>query len=204
MLKYLFGAILLLCGLLIWQCSQVNEYKLNRVPLHGTILAFGDSLTFGKGTNREQAYPAVLEKLIDRKVINSGVSGDTTATGLQRLPKALELHQPQLVILELGGNDMLRRVPDDVIVKNLNALINLIKTSGAEVLLVATPRASSLSSPKFYQQISEKQQIPLDNTTLEKLLTTRKYKSDAAHLNQAGYTEMAKAIAEKLKQAGAI
>ena len=110
------------------------------------ILAFGDSLTAGFGLPRDQSFPAQLERQlradgIDVRVVDSGQSGDTTAGGLARLDWSLA-DKPDLVILELGANDMLRGIDPATVRANLDATIEKIKASGAKVLLAgmrATP-----------------------------------------------------------------
>lgn len=103
------------------------------------ILAFGDSLTAGFGLPPDQTFPARLEARlradgIDVRVVNGGVSGDTTAGGLARLDWALA-GKPDIVILELGANDALRGIDPAVVRANLDAMIGRIRASGAKLLL---------------------------------------------------------------------
>lgn len=109
----------------------------NREPV---ILAFGDSLTAGFGLPPEQSFPAQLERAlhargIEARVINAGSSGDTTTGGLARLDWSLA-DKPDLVILELGANDMLRGIDPATVRANLDKMIGKIKASGARLLLV--------------------------------------------------------------------
>jgi acyl-CoA thioesterase I len=104
------------------------------------VLAFGDSLTHGEGANAEAAYAAVLAALLACRVVNSGVSGEVTSEGLARLPGELARASPDLVILCLGGNDMLRGGSTDTMGGNLDAMITMIRSSGADAVLVAVPK----------------------------------------------------------------
>lgn len=106
------------------------------------VLAFGDSLTAGYGLTRAEAFPARLEALLrrggaDAVVQNAGVSGDTTATGLARLPRLLASlrRKPDLAIVELGANDMLRGIDPSVTVRNLDAILDQFDACGIRVLL---------------------------------------------------------------------
>ncbi len=104
-----------------------------------TIVAFGDSLTAGHGLEPGQSYPDNLQKLLDRRglryrVVNQGISGDTTDGGLDRVRQALEL-KPAVVILELGANDGLRGLPLTLTSFNLARMIDLFHRGGAKVLL---------------------------------------------------------------------
>jgi acyl-CoA thioesterase-1 len=104
------------------------------------ILDFGDSLTAGYGLAPEQAFPPRLQAALQRRgietrVVNAGVSGDTTAGGLERLDWALA-DKPDLVILALGANDALRGIDPTAVRNNLDKMLRRIKTTGAKVLLV--------------------------------------------------------------------
>jgi acyl-CoA thioesterase-1 len=119
-----------LCAEIGWSAAAAETPK---------ILAFGDSLTAGFGLPSGQGFPAQLEKRlradgIAAHVINAGVSGDTTAGGLARLDWSLA-EKPDLVILELGANDMLRGIDPATVRANLDKIIDKIKASGAKLLL---------------------------------------------------------------------
>jgi len=104
------------------------------------ILIVGDSLSAGYGLNLEDSWTALLQNKLNEegygyKVINASISGDTTSNGLKRLPRALRVHQPEIVILELGGNDGLRATPVAVTRQNLVNMIELSQEAGAKVVL---------------------------------------------------------------------
>lgn len=105
-----------------------------------TLLVYGDSLSASYGIEEEQGWVNLLQiKLRSAKlpvdVVNGSVSGETTTGGLARLPAMLDSYQPELLILELGGNDGLRGLPLDLMRENLAKMIDLAKASGAEVIL---------------------------------------------------------------------
>ncbi len=104
------------------------------------IVALGDSLTAGYGLLEADAYPALLQKKLDHdgygwEVVNAGVSGDTSAAGLQRLDWALQEHNVRVLIVELGANDGLRGLPVDQMKKNLAAIIEAAQARQIAVLL---------------------------------------------------------------------
>lgn len=103
------------------------------------IVAFGDSLSAGFGVEPGKSYPDDVQRLLDAagdryRVVNLGVSGDTTTDGVERLPNVLAIH-PAIVILEFGGNDGLRGLPVTSTEKNLATMIDALQKSGARVLL---------------------------------------------------------------------
>ena len=105
------------------------------------ILIVGDSISAAFGLEIDQGWTALLEERLeeegaDIEVMNASVSGDTTAGGLARLPRLLEQHNPDLVVIELGGNDGLRGMPPSNMQQNLSAMVEQSQEAGAEVLLL--------------------------------------------------------------------
>ena len=108
-------------------CSKTAPHA--ALPEGSTILALGDSLTAGYGADAAAAYPAVLAGLTGWQIINGGVSGNTSAQALARLP-ALMRRQPQLVLVSIGGNDFLRKVPEADTRSNIRQIVQQIKAAG--------------------------------------------------------------------------
>lgn len=107
----------------------------------GTILVFGDSISAAYGMPKEQGWVSLLATRLTQlkknfSVVNASISGETTGGGIVRLPKTLNVHQPDIVILELGGNDGLRGYPISRIRDNLQQMTRLISDSGARVLVI--------------------------------------------------------------------
>ena len=196
------GRAILLAALLLQGCA---EPKLSPVPIDGTVLAFGDSLTLGVGADQNDSYPSVLSELGGRRVINAGVSGETTDRGLARLRVTLPEVNPDLLLLLEGGNDILRsRDPGDT-KNNLAAMVEFARTQGVEVVLVGVPDKLLFSdSASFYDEIAEQYELVFDGETLAGLLRSNDYKSDAVHLNSRGYRLLAEAIHELLAEHGAL
>lgn len=190
-------------SLLLAACDRAPT--LPKLSPHDVIVAFGDSLTHGTGASETTAYPAVLSSLTGRTVINAGVPGDTTASGLQRLPGVLAEHRPRLVLLCLGGNDMLRKQPTATTENNLRLLVQTIRASGANVVLIGVPAPKLFgSAPDFYTRIAEDMQLPLERDAFNDVLKDNRLKSDPIHANAAGYRQVAERMAEFLRKAGAL
>ena len=124
------GAVVLVLALLVATPAPAGE----RV-----LVALGDSLTAGLGVAPDEAYPALLEARLRHegygyRVVNAGVSGDTSAGGLRRVDWVLK-SRPDVVIVALGANDGLRGLPVDELVRNLEAIVTRVRAAGARVLL---------------------------------------------------------------------
>ena len=178
---------------------------LPKLSPHDVIVAFGDSLTHGTGASDDTAYPAVLASLTGHTVINAGVPGDTTATGLQRLPAVLAEYKPRLVLLCLGGNDMLHQQAATLTENNLRLLVQTIRASGAEVVLIGVPEPKLFGgAPDFYARVAKDMKLPLEQDAFNDVLKDARLKSDPIHANTAGYHQIAERLDEFLKKTGAL
>ncbi|MGD9954112.1 MAG: GDSL-type esterase/lipase family protein [Burkholderiales bacterium] len=169
------------------------------------MLAFGDSLTFGTGTTPAQAYPAVLSRLVSRKVVAAGVPGETSEEGLARLPGVLDEVKPALLVLCHGGNDFLRKLGEEAAAANVRAMIREAQGRGISVVLLATPKPGfGTSKVPFYAEIAKELAIPVEAEVLADVLGSRSLKSDLVHPNAEGYAEIAEAVANLLRRSGAV
>ena len=194
--------VVALCALLLLAACD-RPPTLPKLDSQDVIVAFGDSLTHGTGAGTNDAYPAVLASLTGRTVINAGVPGDTTASALQRLPEVLAEHRPRLVLLCLGGNDMLRKHAEAATENNLRLLVQTIRASGAEVVLIGVPEPKLFGgAPEFYERVAEDMRLPLEDDAFNDVLKDNSLKADPIHANAAGYRVVAELLAEFLREAG--
>ena len=198
--------MLLLSAITVFTISSCSDQaQLQVLDEDASILAFGDSLTYGTGTSRDKAYPAVLQTLIKRKVINAGIPGEISARGLARLPALLEQYQPQLLIICHGGNDILRKTKTETISNNIQQMIELARQKNTQVMLIGVPEFGLfLNTSPLYRQLAEKNKLPIAEDILGDILSKPSLKSDNVHPNTKGYQLLAEEIAEQLKQSGAI
>jgi len=193
----------LVMALAILACDRPPQ--LSRLGDGDSIVAFGDSLTEGNGTSEELAYPAVLSRLIKHTVINAGVSGETTAEGLERLPDVLKEQHPKLVLLCLGGNDMLRKLDPAAMESNLRNMIQIIRAHGSSVVLIGVPEPKLFSGPPaLYGKLADEFKLPYEGEVFNKVLKNPRLKSDPIHANAEGYRIVAEHLAKLLKETGAI
>lgn len=163
------------------------------------ILTFGDSITSGYGVPSENAYPQVLSQKLEVPVISRGKNGDTTATALQRLEQDVLRAFPNIVIVELGGNDFLQGVPLAETEQNLKQIIQRVKSTGAiAVLLGMNVKPFNGKYGQMYQRVANETQAHYIPGVL-KGLNQPQYRSDQIHPNAVGHDIIATRIAEGLK-----
>jgi len=200
----------ILCLALVAACSQQPAPTRGQLVGPGaTVLALGDSITHGTGAPPEAAYPAVLAGLTGWAVVNAGVPGHTSAQALDRLPGLLAAHRPALVIVSIGGNDLLRRQDEAALRDNLRRILAAVRAAGAQALLVAVPRPTlaarltgSLDDHPLYAEIAAEAGVPLHAGGWSAVLADERLKSDAIHGNAAGYEAFARGLSGTLQATG--
>lgn len=180
--------------------------ELPRLPPGATILAFGDSLTHGTGAEPGESYPEVLERRLGRRVVRSGVPGELSAEGRERLPGVLDRVDPDLVILCHGGNDILRGHDLEATRANLVAMVRTVRRRDIPVVLIGVPARGLLSidTAELYYTVADKTGVPLEDEVLADIVSEPSLKSDRIHPNAAGYRELARAVHALLAAAGAV
>jgi len=174
-------------GFYFFKTEPITNY-----PSSGTdIIAFGDSLVEGVGAADGNDFVALLSKRVGRPIINLGHSGDTTAAGLVRI----DAYKPKVVLLLLGGNDYLRKVPISETRKNLAELIQNIQSRGAVVLLLGV--RGGILNDRFdseFEDLRDTYHTAFVPDVLDGLLGDAGLMSDTVHPNTTGH----KVIAEKI------
>jgi len=200
-----FPALFVCLLLFVSGCGQ-KPPQLNRLSHNAIVVAFGDSLTYGTGAKDHETYPAQLEKLTGLQVINEGVPGEVSEQGRLRLPSVLDKHQPELLILCHGGNDMLRKKNKKSLENNLMAMIGEAQQRGIQVILIGVPEPALflLESAALYEEVAKLKNVPIENAALPEIEGDNDLKSDTIHPNAAGYRKMAEAVNNLLKKAGAL
>lgn len=197
--------IFFLTSFFVFLIVSCDSPKLDTLESNDVIVAFGDSLTVGVGVEKENSYPSKLAEMTGLKVVNAGVSGETTGEGLLRFPKVIKQHEPHLIILLEGGNDILRNIDYTETERNLNAMIQMAVDSNIQVVLVGVPEKKLFSnSADFYGDLAEKYDLVFEPSLIGKLMRDSSKKSDPIHFNASGYHEMAERLYKVLENNGAL
>jgi len=175
------------------------------MPSAKKILVLGDSLSAGLGVNYNQSWPLLVQQELNSAgyhytVINAGISGDTTSGGLSRLPKLIGLHQPEILILELGGNDGLRGTPLGAVENNLRKMIELSNESGIKVLMVGVQLppnygvSYTTSFEAMFTNLSEEFELVLVKGELVDMIKDGLMQPDGIHPNAEGHIMIQQAV----------
>lgn len=182
-----------------------NQPGLEKLPLDSTILAFGNSITYGTGASPQESYPARLQSLSGLKIINAGKPGEVSVDGLKRLAGQLNKTKPRLLILCHGGNDILRRKSLSQTKENILSMITMAKEKNIPVILLGMPEPGLfLNSADIYDEIASEIDVIYLPELIPEILSKPEYKSDPVHPNARGYMKMAEEIMSTLKTTGAI
>lgn len=163
----------------------------NYPPKQGPIVAFGDSLVEGVGSSKGNDFVSILSRKINEPIINLGVSGNTTVDGLERIDEVL-VTEPRIVIVLLGGNDFLRKVPRKETFDNLKTIVTRIQERGAIVILLGVRGGLfSDSANGLFEELAEETGSAYVSNVLQGLFADSRYMFDAIHPNDTGYIRVA-------------
>lgn len=196
----LLSSVLLAAG-----CDSAPEQAV--LANDAQVVALGDSLTYGYGATPQTAYPTVLDDMSSWQVINAGVNGDTSADVLARLDDIIAT-KPDLVLLGVGGNDVLQRVQPATTKANITQIVQKLKAANIRVVLIAEPHFSSsalfgrASDNPLYEEIADSEDVPLFADGWSNILSDDSLKSDQIHANAQGYQQFAENLYEFLQQQG--
>ena len=183
-------------------CSQgLNSVKNIDAGAGEKIIVLGDSIASGYGVAESEAFPSVLGRKLGLPVVNKGVAGDTTAMGLNRLQRDVISQNPWLVIVELGGNDYLRKIPAAETEENLRQIITQIQQQGAVVVLLGI-NPGLLNDPykEMFERLAKENEAYLIPQVLTGVLDNPKHRQDdVIHPNAAGHEVLADRVAEDLR-----
>lgn len=200
--------LLAVASALLPACSR-KPIRAQPVPTGATVLALGDSLTFGTGAPPEAAYPQLLAGLTGWQVVNAGVPGHTSAQALERVGALLDEHQPALVLLGIGGNDFLRRLDDAATRDHIQRTVQAVQAHGAQLLLIGVPQPTiaarvtgQLNDHPLYGELAEALRVPLHRQGWAEVLADERLRADAIHANAAGYEQFARGLLATLRAAG--
>lgn len=181
--------------------------KFTPLPQGTKVVALGDSLTFGYGVPNSQSYPTLLANKTGWHIINTGVNGDTTKKVLKRLDDVIA-KQPALVLLGIGGNDVLRRIAPETTKANLLEIVQKLQENQISVVLIAQPHLSvsvlfgKAHDNPVYQDIAKQKQLPLFAEAWSQILSDDSLKSDQIHANAQGYALFADKFYAYLQEIG--
>ena len=192
-----FAVLLLAC--MPFACDRMPTPQ--TIPPEATVVAFGNSVTYGTGASPGEDWPSLLGGLTGWNVVNAGVPGDTAEAGKDRIQSVLDMYRPSLVVIELGGNDFLRRRPQSAVKEDVRRVVHSVRKSGAQAVLVAVPQLSLLgivsgtrSDAPIYRELAKEEGVPVVEDVFSEILSRPELCADNIHPNAEGYRKMAAAI----------
>lgn len=199
LLTICFATLLIFVGAQTY--SWLNQPDIQPIAPDAKIVFFGDSLVYGVGAEKGNDMPAILAEALERPVLNSGTPGDTTTDGLEKLDDKVLRHSPELVLILLGGNDVLQKISEEETFANLGLMIDRIQATGAQVILIGV-RGGLLydSYGDNYAKLAREKGIVHVDDILDDIFTDPSLKADQVHPNDAGYQKMAERLLPVIRQ----
>lgn len=197
----IFLSLLALVGVSVGYYLFQQKGETPKLSRDGLVIFFGNSLTAGVGAGQAEDFPTLVSKQLGlTNVVNSGVSGDTSETALQRLGEDVLDQKPALVVVELSGNDFLRAIEANETIKNLDLITTQIKDSGAVVVLVHIRFPAQFGDYEGgFKKLAEKHNVKVVWNSLDGILSKPSLMADQIHPNAAGYRIMAERVSVVLK-----
>lgn len=192
---------LLLLALAIWHFVDTGPKVVDYPEAGQNIIAFGDSLVVGYGASQGNDFVSILSNRVGHPIVNAGKNGDTTQTGLERLQKDVLSQNPRIVIVLLGGNDAMRRVPVEQTFNRIANIIDQIHQTGAAVILVGV--RGSLFGDQYeseFEALAEAQQVNYIPNILSGIFGHPSLMFDAIHPNDEGNLLMTDRVEPVLRQ----
>jgi lysophospholipase L1-like esterase len=193
-------AVVAMAALSVWALFFRSSAPVSARPTAGSrVIAFGDSLVAGNGTTAGGDFTSVLAQRLGVPILNAGRPGDTTATALDRIDADVLSRDPRVVIVLLGGNDLIRRAPREQTVANLRSIVERIRARGAAVILVGFSVGWFDPLTAELRRIADETSAVFVPDVLDDVIGRADRMADAIHPNNAGHKIMADRIEPVLR-----
>lgn len=196
--SFLFVCLILFLIILSW----IKQPEIKNADSSGlNIIAFGDSLVYGTGASQrgETDMFSLVSKELGVNIINKGVPGDTTADGLERLESDVLSQNPRIVLVLLGGNDYLRKIPKEQTFLNLESIIQKIQEKGAVVILMGVRGGLLDHFENDFERLAKKYHTGYVSNVLEGIILNRELMYDGVHPNDKGYKIISMRVSPSLE-----
>ena len=190
MFKKFFLFLFLIC--MLTSCSKNNQIQIN------SIVCFGDSLTQGYGSSEGNTYPYFLQQLTNLPVVNKGINGNTSKDGLNRIDDILTA-QNSIILVEFGANDFFQQIPISETRKNMEQIIDKLKTTDNVVVLVSIEDKQLKQLYTMLKSLAKEKKVLFINGILNEFWDNRNLFSDEVHPNSNGYKLVADKIYKNIK-----
>ena len=199
--QLIIGSVIAIVAIFTFITLRDNSPSITNYPSDGeTIVAFGDSLVEGLGTSRGNDFVTLLSEMVGEPIVNLGRSGDTTEFALTRVGSVIE-QNPKIVILLVGGNDFIQKIPEETTYNNLSKIIQTIQDSGAIVVLLGVQEGLLRDQfKKEFKQLRDEYKTAYVSNVLEDLIGHSEFMYDSIHPNDKGHKVIADRVYLVIKE----